>query len=226
MKRLAVVSLTVLALVGLSCSRAKSSGAGPAPVAAAVHQESGLVGTGSATAPVARRLPAGPGVPALVALSRQARARAQTIAADAELHQIDINLANQEHIFRFTDTAATQEIDITMPNPTVPPDQWRVVGGYRSQLTGPVRLPALDVQSLRIGPQAAAQALLAFAPNSRVRILTPWRRPPGTGLVWYVSGDVPGGPIRVIISNDTGATKQDGPAGIPIPRPATATPVG
>lgn len=127
------------------------------------------------------------------------------------MRQIVIDWSSQETAFLLTDAAATQEIHVTVQDPTAPPDQWQVVGALISPLTTWTH-PSLDMQSLRIGPGAAAYALLQRAPQSNVRFLTLTDDPPtGNMLAWHVSADLSGMPIRLIVLNDSGAFRLDGP---------------
>jgi hypothetical protein len=170
-------------------------------------------------------------VSGLVLLAQQALQQAQTIAPNVVLRQVDIVWASQQHIFRFTDGAAKQEIIVNTLNAATPPQQWQVLSGYQnSPLVGPHPPAVLNLRSLRIGPQAAAAtavgdaAKVGYASNAQPIETTLIDSEGGPGPLWYVTVGLPGGEAQFSVNPSTGAVTQLGPLHLPTAVPATATP--
>ncbi|HTE84413.1 MAG TPA: hypothetical protein VK821_06755 [Dehalococcoidia bacterium] len=159
---------------------------------------------------------------ALAELSEQAVQQAQMAVPDAVLRQVNLDWGSPLRAFLFTDPASTQEIDVSIADPTQHPDEWKIVTGLTSPLAGWTQ-PALDLSCLRVGPATAAAAMVRYAPDSRVRGMTLVQAAAGTDLTWYVFSEVPEGVLSGTVSNDTGTFRIQGP-GVPVRPPATATP--
>ena len=156
----------------------------------------------------------------LVQLSEQARQRARTLAADAVLRQIDVDLAGGRHIFRFTDAAATYEITVVAPQDAAP-ERWEVSQSEHSKLTHPAvaARPGLDLAALRAGPLAATQAMTADRPDCAAGGLTLFGA--GDALTWHTFCTVADGTIAGRLDGRTGHFER---VGGPVRPPATATP--
>jgi hypothetical protein len=94
----------------------------------------------------------------LTVMSEQALHIAQKEAADIVLRQVDTDLSTTD--FRFVDRALTREIVVLVPEPDAPKELWRTVVNSVSPLLTSAE-PALDLESLRAGPQLVASAITA-----------------------------------------------------------------
>ena len=166
-----------------------------------------------------------PGAPAadrdgLVQLSEQAWQRARTLAVDAVLRQIDVDLTGGRHIFRFTDATATRETTVVAPK-DLAPERWEVSQTGHSKLTHPAiaARPGLDLAALRAGPLAATQAMMADRPDCALGGLTLFGA--GDALTWHTFSTVADGTIAGMLDGRTGRFEL---AGGPVRQPATATP--
>jgi hypothetical protein len=156
----------------------------------------------------------------LAGLGARAAQRARSVVPDATLRQLDIDWGSGRHIFRFTDAPATQEITVVMPTAEMPSDQWQVMSTTVSPLAIGHARAAVNLDSLRVEPAAAAQAMQRYRPGAQVRTLTLVDE--GGQLVWYVFGAVAEGDISGKVSNAARTFQPLGPS--PVQRPPTATP--
>lgn len=95
---------------------------------------------------------------ALAALSQPAFQRAARVVPDPVLRQVDVIPPAGRTIFYFTDTAATLEIDVDVPTPNAPAEQWRVRSTSFSKLVG-FQAPALNMTALHVGSASVIRAL-------------------------------------------------------------------
>ena len=159
-----------------------------------------------------------PDSPKFVALSEQARQRAQKESPDAVLRQADTDL--NRTISRFTDTAATKEIDITVPSPNASPDQWTAGVTSLSPLLGHSE-PDMNIKDLRVAPSHVAQAVSAQWAGCKIRALTLYRNESEHDLIWVAFCDTPQGMVSGKMVNGTGVFQ---PFNAPPARaPVTAT---
>jgi hypothetical protein len=144
----------------------------------------------------------------LVGLAQQAALHAHTTAPDAILRQIDLIQGSGQNIFRFTSATTGHEITVAMSPVGTSPAPWSVTVPTLSPLaTSAGTATAMDRNALRVGPGAAARALVQFWPGASVRTLTVTGI--GTTLTWYVFGHVPRCDVSGTISNDTGVFRPD-----------------
>ncbi len=155
----------------------------------------------------------------LVTMGEQARQIAQRELPDVVLRQIDSNADLSEFTFRYTDSAATKEIDITGAAPNVSPEQWSAQIITLSPLLGWSQ-PDMNLQVLRIGPNRVARAITTHWSDCKVRFVHLSLEK--NDLVWIAWCDTPQGTVSGTMSNQTGMFQPSNapPAHIPI----TATP--
>ncbi len=109
---------------------------------------------------------------------------------------------------------------VVAPTAETPADQRQVTSTAVSPLaTGNAR-PPVRLDTLRVEPAAAAQAIQRYRPDAQVRTLTLVDE--GRQLVWSVFGAVAEGDISGKVSNATGTFQPLGPG--PVQRPSTAPP--
>jgi hypothetical protein len=102
----------------------------------------------------------------LIAMSGQALQIAQKESQVVELRQVDTDLTITD--FRFVDRALTREIMVVVPEPDAPLDKWYpVVNSVSPLLTHAEH--AINLQSLRVGPNTVAQAITGHWPGCTVR---------------------------------------------------------
>ncbi len=154
----------------------------------------------------------------LIAMSEQATKIALKESSDVVLRQVDTDFNITD--FRFVDGALTKEIMVVVPVPDAPTDQWRTEVNSISPLLGSAE-PAIDLQSLRVGPDRVAQAIKAHWHNCAVRAITLYRE--NDKLTWTAFCNTPEGVVSGNMENQTGAFQPSDapPASIPV----TATPV-
>jgi hypothetical protein len=155
----------------------------------------------------------------LVTMSEQARQIAQPELPDVALRQLDSNADLSEFTFRFTDSTATKEIDITSAAPNAPPEQWSTQVITLSPLLGWSQ-PDMNLQGLRVGPNRVARAISTHWSGCKVRFVHLSLEE--GDLVWMAWCDTPQGTVSGTMSNRTGAFQ---PSNAPPGRmPITATP--
>ncbi len=154
----------------------------------------------------------------LTAMSKQAMQIAQKESSDVVLRQVDTDLTITD--FRFVDSALTQEIMVVVPEPDAPIDKWHTVVSSVSPLLTYAE-PALNLQSLRVGPNRVAQSMTARWPGCIIRGITLYRE--NDRLTWVAFCNTPEGVVSGSMDNQTGVFQpSDAP---PAPVPMTATPV-
>ncbi|MCL5995062.1 MAG: hypothetical protein M1546_03275 [Chloroflexi bacterium] len=155
----------------------------------------------------------------LAALGEQALRLAQEHAKDALLRQIFADSDLAKTTFHFTDQAATNVIQVIVPAPDTPSDQWLVEPNVLSPLAGHAE-PGINLQRLKIGPKRVAQAITAHWPGCVVRGMTLYRE--DDRLTWTAFCNTPAGVVSGNMDNQTGVFRPSDapPASIPI----TATP--
>ena len=139
-------------------------------------------------------------VAALVALSEKAARRAEEVAPDAVLRQVDVSPDVGRTIFRFTDAAATKEISVTVPEPGAPPEAWNIHSGI-SPLIGHQSL-GIDLPALRIGPASVIRAATGHWPACGIRSIGLHGQ--GDDLVWYVFCNLPEGVVSGTVDGQSG----------------------
>ncbi len=155
----------------------------------------------------------------LVRMSEQARQIAQQELPDVILRQLDSNADLSEFTFRFTDSAATKEIDITGAVPNVLPEQWSAQVITLSPLLGWSQ-PDMNMQVLRVSSNRVARAISTHWPGCKVRFVHLSLEE--NDLVWIAWCDTPQGTVSGTMSNRTGVFQ---PSNAPPARmPITATP--
>lgn len=112
-----------------------------------------------------------PDAGSLARLGEQAKQPAREMASDPVLRQVDVDPVSGRMFFRFTDAPATFEIDVLVPSPAAPPDQWQISRPPPSPLVGNAR-PGLELQALRVGPADALRPLTAQWSGCAPRSLT------------------------------------------------------
>lgn len=154
---------------------------------------------------------------ALAVLSEQALQVAQAELPDAVLRQVDSDLTKA--VFHFTDSAATEVTQITVPTLTAPPEAWVVQLHLISPLVGQAE-PSMDLQRLKVGPQRVAQALTAHWPGCEVRGMMLY---PAEGqLTWTAFCNTAEGVVSGSMSAETGVFEAS--LAPPVMAPPTATP--
>ncbi len=148
----------------------------------------------------------------LVELGEQAEQLAVKEASNAVLLQVYTDLAKTT--FSFMDHAATKQVDVLVPAPEAPLDQWGVHVGSVAKLES-----GINLQSLRIGPLRVAQALVTQWPDCVGVGLTLYGT--GNNLTWSVYCNVPEGVVNGLMDNQTGIFQ---PEGGPAQPPPTANP--
>ncbi len=161
-----------------------------------------------------------PDVITLVRMSEQARQIAQQELPDVVLRQVDSNADLSEFTFRFTDSAATKEIDITGAVPNVLPEQWSAQVITLSPLLGSSQ-PDMNLQVLRVSSNRVARTISTHWPGCKVRFVHLSLEE--NDLVWSAWCDTPQGTVSGKMSNRTEVFQ---PSNAPPARmPITATPV-
>lgn len=148
----------------------------------------------------------------LIAMSEQAMQMAQKESQEVVLRQVDadLNLTG----FRFVDSALTKEIVVVVPEPDAPPSKWHTVVNSVSPLLTYAET-AIDLESLRIGPNRVAQAITAHWPGCTLRTMTLYRE--NDQLVWTAFCTTPEGVVSGNMDNQTGVFHPSNapPASIP-----------
>ena len=153
----------------------------------------------------------------LSAMGAQARQMAQKEAPDIVLRQVDTDLHTTD--FQFVDSALTKVITVLVPEPDAPVDRWSTALNTISPLLTNAQ-PAVDLRSLRVGPNRVAQAMTAHWPGCGVRAMTLYRE--NDRLVWTGFCNTPEGVASGSLDNQTGVFQpSDAP---PAPAPPTALP--
>ena len=156
---------------------------------------------------------------ALAAAADAATLRAREIVAGAVLRQLGIDPGGQPLIFRFTDAAATQAVNITLPTRDAPIREWRVISGHLTPLLGHPGV-GIDVRALRTGPAAVARAAVEHWSGCQVRSMT--LVGDQQSLTWHVSCETPEGVVSGTVDGLTGEFSPS--AAPPVRPPPTATP--
>jgi hypothetical protein len=152
----------------------------------------------------------------LITMSAQAMQIAQKESPDVVLRQVDSDLSITD--FRFVDKTLTKEIMVVVPEPNAPTDKWRTDVNSVSPLLAPG--PAIDLQSLKVGPNRVAQAITAYWPGCVFRGMNLYRE--NDKLTWVAFCNTPKGDMTGTMDNQTGIFKpSDSP---PAAVPLTATP--
>jgi hypothetical protein len=112
-----------------------------------------------------------PDAVALAALSQQSLGRASQVVVGPILRQVDVDPETGHLFFRYTDPAATVEVDVDVPTPNSSPDQWQVSATSHSKLVG-FRAPAVNMAVLKVGPAAVARALASHWSGCTVGFVT------------------------------------------------------
>jgi hypothetical protein len=148
----------------------------------------------------------------LVAMGEQAKQLALKEAPNVVLLQVFTDLAKTS--FSFMDNTATIEVDVLVPAPDAPLDQWVV-------RVGPVAKPepGINLQSLRIGPIHVAQAIVSQWPDCGGVGLTLYGK--GNDLTWSAYCNVSEGVVNGLMDNQTGVFQ---PGAGPAQPPSTANP--
>lgn len=160
-----------------------------------------------------------PAVAELLDLSRQARELAWSEIPAPILRQVYTDLHSTG--FFFTDSAATVEVDVVVPAPSAPPEDWDVHVLSEGKLTGH-RGEVLRLHELQIGPRDVAQAMLAQWPGCTIRALTLISE--DNGLRWVGFCDTPAGTVSGYMDGDAGIWHPS--AAPPARPPLIATPSG
>ncbi len=164
-------------------------------------------------------IPADADAVTLAAMGNQALQRASRIASRPTLRQVDVDPKTGHSIFLFTDTAATVEIDVEIPTPNSPTDQWEVSLVSSSKLVG-IREPAINLAALKVGPAAAARAIGNYWHGCTARAVTLIGS--GDEIEWVAFCDLPDGRmVQGTIDNRSRAFRPSGP---PAYVPPTAIP--
>ncbi len=156
-------------------------------------------------------------VPALVGMAEQAMLLARQEAPDAVLVQIvtDLNATT----VRFTDAAATKEINVDVPGAGAPPAQWRVGVNRVSPFLGrPER--GIKLSDIKVGPHRVAEAITQQWRGCKLSSLL--LNLEGDHLVWLAFCDTAQGLVMGSMDSQTGVF-QPSPAP-PAFGPPTATP--
>ena len=207
---LSSIALTILAACG-----------GQLTLAPAATQESPGLGAQTQQTPTLAPTPtADPDALALVAMGEEALGLARNTVPDAVLRQVDVSPDGGSISFRFTDEAAARAIDVHVPGPDVPRDDWRVQDeglwpGF--WLAG----PGMDLRAVRAGPAAVARSATGHWSGCGVRAMTLLGE--AEDLSWTVFCNLPEGVVSGWVDARTGAfTPSSAPPAIP---PPSATPV-
>lgn len=191
-------------------------------IAAAILVASGLLsawlGPAGGSSPASRQ--ALPSTASLAADGGQASQFARTTVADAVLRQVDVDPSNGRLTFRFVGATTLQEVDVIVPSPTAPSNQWEVRQPPPSPLTHEAR-PGMDVSVLRVAPDQAVRAMTAHWPGCVPGSLT--LAGEREALTWYAFCDLTDG--RVASGTVDGQTGAFQPSAAPPAAPAaTAAP--
>lgn len=152
----------------------------------------------------------------LITMSAQAMQIAQKESRDVVLRQVDSDLSITD--FRFVDKTLTKEIMVVVPEPNAPTDKWHTDVNSVSPLLAPG--PAIDLQSLKIGPNRVAQAITAYWPGCVFRGMNLYRE--NDKLTWVAFCNTPQGDMTGTMDNQTGIFKPSD--SLPAAVPLTATP--
>jgi len=150
--------------------------------------------------------PPDPDAVALAKLAEQARQRARQEVADIVLLQVYTDLA--QTAFRFMDRSEQIEIQVLVPTPATPVDQWPV---HSDPLL--MRGSGIDLLHLSVGPNRAATAMLAHWPGCARSGLGLNLFSQGAQLVWDISCATAAGVVKGTVDNQTGGFHlMNGPA--------------
>lgn len=174
-----------------------------------------------ASSEVAARSP-GPDATSLARLGEQAKQLAREMAAEPALRQVDVDPVSGRTSFYFTDAPATVEINVLLPSPSAPADQWQRLQppAAASKFVGHAR-PGLDLQVLRVDPTDALRPLAAHWTGCAPRSLTLYGE--RDALTWYAACTLTDGRVAVGTVDGRTGTFQPSPAP-PAPPPPTAAP--
>jgi hypothetical protein len=154
-------------------------------------------------------------------LGEEALGLARNKVPDAVLRQVDVSPDGGAMSFRFTDEAATQSIDVHVPGPDVPRDDWRLVDVDVTPLIGQPN-PGIDLRVLRAGPAAVARSATGHWSGCGVRAMTLLND--GEDLSWIVFCNLPEGVVSGWVDAQTGAFTPSSAAPAIPPPSATAAP--
>jgi hypothetical protein len=147
---------------------------------------------------------------------------AQEEAPGAVLVQIvtDLNATT----FRFTDAAATKEVNVDIPGISAPSTQWKVSINLVSPFLGRPE-PGIKLSVLKVGPQHVAQAITLHWPGCKLTNLL--LNLEGDNLVWLAYCDTADGQLATgSMDNQTGVFMPSAFSPVPMSSgPPTATPV-
>ena len=152
----------------------------------------------------------------LITMSEQAIQIAQKESLDVVLRQVDSDLSITD--FRFVDKTLTKEIMVVIPEPNAPTNRWHTDVNFVSPLLAPG--PAIDLQSLKVGPNRVAQAITAYWPGCVIRGMNLYRE--NDKLTWVAFCNTPKGIVSGSMDNQSGIFKPSD--SLPTTVPLTATP--
>lgn len=177
----------------------------------------GVLGLGSS----ASRQPL-PNAAMLAADGGQASRLTRAAVGDAVLRQVDVNPNSGRMTFRFVGGATPQEVDVVVPSPMAPSNQWQVAQSPPSPLTLEAR-PGMDLSVLRVAPDQAVRAMTARWPDCAPRSLTLTGE--REALTWYAFCGLSDGRVGSgTVDGRTGAFEPSAtPPALP---PPTAAPSG
>jgi hypothetical protein len=153
----------------------------------------------------------------LITMSEQAMQIAQKESPDVALRQVDSDLRITD--FRFVDKTMTKEIMVVIPEANAPINRWHTNVNSVSPLLTPG--PAINLQSLKVGPNRVAQAITAYWPGCVIKGMNLYRE--NDQLTWVVFCNTPKGIVSGSMDNQSGIfiPSDSLPAAVPL----TATPV-
>lgn len=154
----------------------------------------------------------------LLAMEEQAIQIAQKSQGEI-LRQVDTDLTTID--FRFVDRALSKEIIILVPEPNASTEKWVTTVNTVSPLLTYTQ-PALDLHSLRIGPNRVAQALTNHWPGCRVRGLYLYLEK--DKLTWLAFCNTPEGVVSGSMENETGLFQPSNAPPASVPAIATSVP--
>ncbi len=175
----------------------------------------------------------------LVPMGEQALNVAQKVAKNLVLRQVDTDLFITD--FRFVDSALTLEIMVVVPTPDSPVEKWENVVSTVSPLLTQAG-PAIDLKTLRVGPNRVLRAVEDTWPGCSLRSLTLYRgngsRLAGSAasaasaaaasgsdpLTWVIFCTTVKGIVTGKMDNQSGAFLPSGASPAPIPTTATVKP--
>ncbi len=154
----------------------------------------------------------------LIAMEEQAIQIAQK-SQGVILREVDTNLTTTD--FRFVDLALTKEIIILVPEINAPTEKWVTTINQVSPLLSSTQ-PAIDLQSLRIGPNRVAQAITNYWPGCSLRGMNLYLEK--DKLTWLAFCNTPEGVVSGSMENDTGLFQPSNTPPASIPSIATPLP--